>query len=271
MVDRMTFICENYGLHIVIPSYLIWQVFASDDDQDELSTEPDVLIESEDSDGMSGDEEDMFRNLLSRAGFSLTYGDNYTQLQVTLREKILTDASAIAGFLTGLRVYLDNPAKVKRMLLPAKVSTKGGGKKDSSKCDPSSTSLLNLLMGVSVLKQAIIDLLLDIMVECCQPSDERSSSYGSSSASSKTAPDSNGASSPPELIVEGELTDCACRNQYESAESDSDNFRRNLGLENAELSANEMSVKILEQCSCPPETPAIDLPGDESSDQASVV
>ncbi|KAH7840480.1 hypothetical protein Vadar_017529 [Vaccinium darrowii] len=46
---------------------------------------------------------------------------------VTLREKLLMDAGAIAGFLTGLRVYLDDPAKVKRLLLrvylddPAKV------------------------------------------------------------------------------------------------------------------------------------------------------
>ncbi|KAM0862356.1 hypothetical protein ACQ4PT_045307 [Festuca glaucescens] len=245
------------------------KVFASDDDQDELSTDPDELIESEDSDDMSGDEEDMFRNLLSRAEFSLTYGDNNTQPQVTLREKILTDASAIAGFLTGLRVYLHNPAKVKRMLVPTKGPTKGGGTKDSSKCDSSSTSLINLLMGVSVLKEAIIDLLLDIMVECCQPSDERSS-YGSSSESSKTAPDSNGASSPPELIiVVGELTECACRNQYETAESNTDNSRHNLALQNTELSAKEMPAKILEQASFPSETPANYLPGDGNSDQAS--
>ncbi|CAM0945240.1 unnamed protein product [Alopecurus aequalis] len=263
--DTVVFVCE-------IVDCCPWfdfsdlEVFASDDDQDELSTDPDELIESGDSDDMSGDEEDMFRNLLSRAGFSLTYGDNNTQPQVTLREKILTDASAIAGFLTGLRVYLDNPAKVKRLLLPTKVSTKGGGKKDSSKCDSSSTSLINLLMGVSVLKQAIIDLLLDIMVECCQPSDERSS-YGSSSESSKTAADSDGASSPPELIVEGELTECASRNQCETAESD--NSRHNLALQNTELSAKEMPAKIVDQASFPPVTPAVDLPGDESSDQAS--
>jgi hypothetical protein len=235
-----------------------------------LSTDRDELIESEVSDDMSGDEEDMFRNLLSRAGFSLTYGDNNTQPQVTLREKILTDASAIAGFLTGLRVYLDNPGKVKRMFLPTKVPTKGGGKKDSSKCDSSSTSLINLLMGVSVLKQAIIDLLLDIMVECCQPSDERSS-YGSSSQSSKTAPDSNGASSSPELIAEGELTECACRNQYETAESNSDDSRHNLAIQNTELSAKEMPGKILEQASFPAEPPAVYLLEDGSSDQVSLV
>ncbi|PWZ26419.1 hypothetical protein Zm00014a_027061 [Zea mays] len=64
------------------------EVWASDDDQDELSTDPDELVDSEESEDMSGDEEDMFRNLLLRAGFSLTYKDNYTQPQVILREKL---------------------------------------------------------------------------------------------------------------------------------------------------------------------------------------
>ncbi|CAH9127329.1 unnamed protein product [Cuscuta epithymum] len=146
------------------------EVLASEDDQDALTTDPDELIDSEDSEGISGDEEDIFRNLLSRAGFHLTYGDNPSQPQVTLREKLLMDAGAIAGFLTGLRVYLDDPAKVKRLLLPTKISGCNDVKK-LSKIDESSPSLMNLLMGVKVLQQAIIDLLLDIMVECCQPSE----------------------------------------------------------------------------------------------------
>lgn len=240
------------------------EVWASDDDQDELSTDPDELIDSEDSEDMSGDEEDMFQNLLSRAGFSLTYGDNYTQPQVTLREKILTDASAIAGFLTGLRVYLDNPAKVKRMLLPTKVSTKSGGKKDALKCDSSSTSLISLLMGVSALKQAIIDLLLDIMVECCQPSEE-----SGSSASLKASPDSNGASSPPELSVEGELTECECSNMYARAEPHSDVIQDSPAIQVADLAINKITANNLE-CACfPPETSAADLPADEGPEQAS--
>lgn len=81
------------------------------------------------------------------------------------------DAGAIAGFLTGLRVYLDDPAKVKRLLLPTKLSSGNEGKKVAKNDESSSPSLMNLLMGVKVLQQAIIDLLLDIMVECCQPSD----------------------------------------------------------------------------------------------------
>ncbi|CAL4968263.1 unnamed protein product [Urochloa decumbens] len=245
------------------------EVWASDDDQDELSTDPDELIDSEDSEDMSGDEEDMFHNLLSRAGFSLTYGDNHTQPQVTLREKILTDASAIAGFLTGLRVYLDNPAKVKRMLLPTKVSTKSGGKKDASKCDSSSTSLISLLMGVSALKQAIIDLLLDIMVECCQPSEE-----SGSSASTKASPDSNGAtsppdSSPPERSVEGELTECACSNAYPLAEPNSNDILYSPAIRDADLATDEIAANNLEHSCFPPETSATDLPADEGPEQVS--
>ncbi|CAN6273468.1 unnamed protein product [Urochloa humidicola] len=240
------------------------EVWASDDDQDELSMDPDELIDSEDSGDMSGDEEDMFRNLLSRAGFSLTYGDNHSQPQVTLREKILTDASAIAGFLTGLRVYLDNPAKVKRMLLPTKVSTKSGGKKDASKCDSSSTSLISLLMGVSALKQAIIDLLLDIMVECCQPSEE-----SGSSASTKPSPDSNGATSPPDLSIECELTECACSNVYAIAEPNSNDIRDSPAIRDGGLATDEITANNLEHSCFSAETSATDLPADEGPEQAS--
>ncbi|KAK4748324.1 hypothetical protein SAY87_014910 [Trapa incisa] len=167
--DTVVFVCE-------IMDCCPWfdfsdlEVLAFDEDQETLTTDPDELIDSEDSEGLSGDEEVIFRNLLSRAGFHLTYGDNPSQPQVTLREKLLMDAGAIAGFLTGLRVYLDDPAKVKRLLLPARFSGNADGKK-GTKTDGSSPSLMNLLMSVKVLQQAIIDLLLDIMVECCQPSE----------------------------------------------------------------------------------------------------
>lgn len=190
--DTVVFVCE-------ILDCCPWfefsdlEVFASEDDQDALTTDPDELIDSEDSEGIGGDEEDIFRNLLSRAGFHLTYGDNPSQPQVTLREKLLMDAGAIAGFLTGLRVYLDDPAKVKRLLLPTKLSGSSDGMK-VIKNDESSPSLMNLLMGVKVLQQAIIDLLLDIMVECCQPTE--ASSNGDLSDTNLKSPDGSGAASP---------------------------------------------------------------------------
>ncbi|XP_024360999.1 uncharacterized protein [Physcomitrium patens] len=178
--DTVVFVCE-------ILDCCPWfefsdlDVLISDDEQDALSTDPEELLDSDDSEGVSGDEEDIFRSLLARAGFHLSYGDNPpllldpSQLQITLREKLLMDAGAVAAFLAGLRVYLDDPAKVKRLLLPTKVSTTsaggGGGKNAAGRGEASSPSLMNLLMGVKVLQQAIVDLLLDIMVECCQPSE----------------------------------------------------------------------------------------------------
>ncbi|KAG9128959.1 hypothetical protein Leryth_014735 [Lithospermum erythrorhizon] len=182
-----TFLFVEELLHHVV------LVLASEDDQDALTTDPDELIDSEDSELISGDEEDIFRNLLSRAGFHLSYGDNSSQPQVTLREKLLMDAGAIAGFLTGLRVYLDDPAKVKRLLLPAKISGSIALKNDN-RSDESSPSLMNLLMGVKVLQQAIIDLLLDIMVECCQPSE--GTSNDDSSGDSSTSLDGSGTTCP---------------------------------------------------------------------------
>ncbi|KAL6344942.1 hypothetical protein AAG906_006705 [Vitis piasezkii] len=214
--DTVVFVCE-------ILDCCPWfefsdlEVLASEDDQDALTTDPDELIDSEDSEGISGDEEDIFRNLLSRAGFHLTYGDNPAQPQVTLREKLLMDAGAIAGFLTGLRVYLDDPAKVKRLLLPTKLSGSNDGKK-VTKTDESSPSLMNLLMGVKVLQQAIIDLLLDIMVECCQPS-EGNSNDDSSDENSKLSPGGSGAVSPLESDRENGATESGEFPVYERLDS----------------------------------------------------
>ncbi|RWW68410.1 hypothetical protein BHE74_00024064 [Ensete ventricosum] len=209
-------------------------VFASEDEQDALSTDPDELIESEDSEGISGDEEDMFRNLLSRAGFHLTYGDNPSQPQVTLREKLLIDAGAIAGFLTGLRVYLDDPAKVKRLLLPTKLSS------------------------------AIIDLLLDIMVECCQTSEGRTG-YDSSETSSKTSPGSNGANTPPEHSGDSEVsTEYARCDMYQRLEPGAEEISHTYAVQSSHLNTGEIVQKTnQEQHIFPPETSARDEPADD--------
>lgn len=228
---------------------------ASEDDQDALTTDPDELIDSEDSEGISGDEEDIFRNLLSRAGFHLTYGDNPSQPQVTLREKLLMDAGAIAGFLTGLRVYLDDPAKVKRLLLPTKLSGSNDGKK-ATKSDESSPSLMNLLMGVKVLQQAIIDLLLDIMVECCQPS-EASSNGDSSDANSKPSPGGSGAATPLESDRENGATESVQFPVYERLDSGIDEGSSASAVQSSDMNGLGIPEKALPgQPICPPETSA---------------
>ncbi|KAJ8751666.1 hypothetical protein K2173_025825 [Erythroxylum novogranatense] len=217
--DTVVFVCE-------IQDCCPWfefsdlEVLASEDDQDALTTDPDELIDSEDSEGISGDEEDMFRNLLSRAGFHLTYGDNPSQPQLTLREKLLMDAGAIAGFLTGLRVYLDDPAKVKRLLLPTKLS---GGK---------------------VLQQAIIDLLLDIMVECCQPS-EGSSSGDSSDGYSKPSLDGSGAASPLESDRESGTRESIKSPVYGRLDSGVDDPIRASAVQSSDISRVDVPGKAI--------------------------
>ncbi|XP_042453940.1 uncharacterized protein LOC122038319 [Zingiber officinale] len=260
--DTVVFICE-------ITDCCPWfefsdlEVLASEDEQDALSTDADDLIESEDSECISGDEEDVFRNLLSRAGFHLTYGDNPSQPQVTFREKLLMDAGAIAGFLSGLRVYLDNPAKVKRLLLPTKISSGGCSNKDASKGDANSPSLINLLMGVKVLQQAIIDLLLDIMVECCQPSEVRTG-YDSSEASSKNSPSSNEASSPPEPSGDNELsTEYATCDFYERLGHEVEEIKTTYGVQSSLLKTYERHKSNQDQSISPPETSAGDQPADD--------
>ncbi|XP_061952227.1 uncharacterized protein LOC133674941 isoform X2 [Populus nigra] len=240
--DTVVFVCE-------ILDCCPWfefsdlEVLASEDDQDALTTDPDELIDSDDSEGISGDEEDIFRNLLSRAGFHLTYGDNPSQPQVTLREKLLMDAGAIAGFLTGLRVYLDDPAKVKRLLLPTKLSGSNDAKK-ATKADESSPSLMNLLMGVKVLQQAIIDLLLDIMVECCQPS-EGSSNDDSSDAHPKPSLDGSGTASPLESDRESGATESARFPVHERLDSGLDDSTRASAVQSSDINGTGMPGQAL--------------------------
>ncbi|XP_052209829.1 uncharacterized protein LOC127813105 [Diospyros lotus] len=251
--DTVVFVCE-------ILDCCPWfefsdlEVLASEDDQDALTTDPDELIDSEDSEGISGDEEDIFRNLLSRAGFHLSYGDNPSQPQVTLREKLLMDAGAIAGFLTGLRVYLDDPAKVKRLLLPTKLSGGNDGKKATKTDD--SPSLMNLLMGVKVLQQAIIDLLLDIMVECCKPS-EGSSNEDQLDGNFKPSPDGSGAISPLESDRETGAMESAPLVAHNRLDSGMDEVTNTSAVQSSDMDENIMPDKTVRGLPiCPPETSA---------------
>ncbi|XP_004292979.1 PREDICTED: uncharacterized protein LOC101294045 [Fragaria vesca subsp. vesca] len=251
--DTVVFVCE-------ILDCCPWfefsdlEVFASEDDQDALTTDPDELVDSEDSEGVGGDEEDIFRNLLSRAGFHLTYGDNPSQPQVTLREKLLMDAGAIAGFLTGLRVYLDDPAKVKRLLLPTKLSGSSDGMK-VFKNDESSPSLMNLLMGVKVLQQAIIDLLLDIMVECCQPTE--GSCNGDLSDANSKIPDGSGAASPLQSDRDNGATESVHCPVYERLDNSADESTSASAVQSSDMHGVGIPGKPLPgQPTCPPETSA---------------
>eukprot|EP00898_Chlorokybus_atmophyticus_P004102 jgi/Chlat1/4693/Chrsp3S05628 len=168
---------------------------SSDDEPDVLSTDPEELLDDDSEEDDSEDDlhedlnepQEIFRSLLARAGFSLGgYSGEQdgapalldpSQLQAALRERLLMDAGAVAAFLAGLRVYLDDPARVRRLLLPTVTPSRSGSGLHLSEEDDdelpldveedTSPSVMHLLMGVKVLQQAIVDLLLDIMLECC--------------------------------------------------------------------------------------------------------
>jgi hypothetical protein len=94
------------------------------------------------------------------------------QLQAALQERLLMDPSSVGAFLTGLRLYLDEPGKLKRLLMPTKLPGmmgKGRGGLGEYSHSFTTPSLIDLLMGVKVLQQDVLDLLLDIMVVCCTP------------------------------------------------------------------------------------------------------
>ncbi|KAF3779789.1 Ubiquitin carboxyl-terminal hydrolase 13 [Nymphaea thermarum] len=262
--DTVVFVCEILDCCPWF-EFADLEVLASDDDQDALSTDPDELIDSEDSEGISGDEEDIFKNLLARAGVHLSYGENPSQPQVTLREKLLMDAGAIAGFLTGLRVYLDDPMKVKRLLLPTKLSGIAVSKKDAGKGDAGSPSLMNLLMGVKVLQQAIIDLLLDIMVECCQPSEANKADEASDERSKYASGSISACSLEPVIVNEViELTHFPVQQRLDTVQNEVCNAQ---AVQSSDMKSIDSLGTFSSHSSSPPETSASDALADDMSNK----
>lgn len=158
---------------------MFFQVFASEDEKEEtLTTEPDSSEEEStatdsDEDGPSTvvDTDELFRSLLLGAGFRLPSG-SLPEPSAFLRANVLADTGAFSGFLSGLRVSLSHPDKVKQIVPPSTRCTGDGwactGTFRSLQDYPAElTNLISLVLRSS-LKQAIVDLFLDTMGECCE-------------------------------------------------------------------------------------------------------
>ncbi|KAJ4765159.1 TRAF-like family protein [Rhynchospora pubera] len=159
------------------------EVFASEDEKEEtLMTEPDSSEEESsasdsDEDGPSAvvDTEELLQSLLLAAGFHLPpeISPCIPEPSACRAANILADTGAFSGFLTGLRVSLSQPDKVKQILLPRTRSTGDGwactGTSRSIQDNSAeSTNLINLLLRSNLLKEAIVELFLEIMVDCCE-------------------------------------------------------------------------------------------------------
>lgn len=173
---------------------LFFQVFASEDEKEEtLTTEPDSS--EEESTATDSDEEvrstvidtdELFRTLLLSAGFHLPSKTSPSSPEPStfLRENVL-DTGAFSGLLTGLRVSLSHLDKVKQILPPITRCTGDGGACTGtlrSSLQDYPAEFINLIKLVlrSSLKEAIVDLFLDTMVECC----EEASTSGNADANS---------------------------------------------------------------------------------------
>ncbi|KAF3338646.1 MATH domain and coiled-coil domain-containing protein [Carex littledalei] len=169
------------------------EVFASENEKEEtLTTEPDSS--EEESTATDSDEEvrstvidtdELFRTLLLSAGFHLPSKTSPSSPEPStfLRENVL-DTGAFSGFLTGLRVSLSHPDKVKQILPPRTRCTGDNwactGPLRSLQDYPAELTNLIKLVLRSSLKEAIVDLFLDTMVECC----EEASTSGDADANS---------------------------------------------------------------------------------------
>lgn len=121
--------------------------------------------------------------------------------------------------------------------------------------------MIDLLMRVKALPQAIVDLLLDIMVECCQPSEWRAEN--DPEANSLNSPGSDEASSSLEPIVNSELsTDYARCNLYERLGLEFEGISNLYAVQSSLTKTHERQRSNRVQSIFPPEISARDQPPD---------
>jgi hypothetical protein len=161
----------------------IAEVYASDDDGDALSTDPDELLDSDDSDCDTGceaeDEEDVFCSILARCRAVMNYIDSPLHVsdpsafQAILADRLQSDDGLFGEFLAGLRTHLEDPAKLYALLAPTSQPPSDSRMPQlpafgaTPQPAPPAPSLLSLLMGIKCLQLPIVDLLLDVTISAC--------------------------------------------------------------------------------------------------------
>ncbi|KAL0051235.1 hypothetical protein WJX82_004155 [Trebouxia sp. C0006] len=155
----------------------------TEEEADDLSTDPDELLELENGDPIPSEaDEELFHSLLAKAGMHLANAEgdeslvhlDADALQAALRDKLLQDHSVLAAFLTGLRMYLEDPTKIKQLLVlvtpvsPPVLPQQSGTHPQTNQAVVKGSCLMDMLMTVQALQYPLLDLLLDVMLMCCQ-------------------------------------------------------------------------------------------------------
>ncbi|BDA47782.1 probable MATH domain and coiled-coil domain-containing protein At3g at N-terminal half [Coccomyxa sp. Obi] len=81
-------------------------------------------------------------------------------LQAMLADQLKDDDEAVDAYVAGLCAYMDSPSRVKRLLLPL------SGQDDDA---PQRLCLLDFLCTVVPLRDSVVRLVLDKMIQCCSP------------------------------------------------------------------------------------------------------
>jgi hypothetical protein len=139
------------------------------------SSEEESTATDSDEDGLSTiNTDELVRSLIHGASlrFPSRSFSSLPEPSAFLHANVLADTGAFSGFLSGLRVSLSQSKKVKQIVPPLTSSTDDGcaftGTFRSLQDYPAElTNLVSLVLQTS-LKQAIVDLFLDTMVECCE-------------------------------------------------------------------------------------------------------
>lgn len=155
----------------------------TEEEADDLSTDPDELLELENGNPIPSEaDEELFHSLLAKAGMHLANAEgdeslvhlDADALQAALRDKLLQDHSVLAAFLTGLRMYLEDPTKIKQLLVlvtpisPPAMPQHSGAQPHAAHAMVKGSCLMDMLMTVQALQYPLLDLLLDVMLMCCQ-------------------------------------------------------------------------------------------------------
>ncbi|GMH39219.1 hypothetical protein BSKO_07117 [Bryopsis sp. KO-2023] len=138
----------------------VWEEITSTEDvgsssskRTALTTVNDVSDEESSEYNSKSDVEEMFQCVLSgQHGEDVAMPELDTSMLRASCSKFVGDAGAVSSFIAGLRHCLNDPAKVQRLVMPAQGGT--------------SSSLLDLLLNIRGLATPLLDMLLDIMVDC---------------------------------------------------------------------------------------------------------
>ncbi|KAL7168455.1 hypothetical protein ACSBR2_038819 [Camellia fascicularis] len=210
-----------------------------DDSQNAFSNDRDEFTHSKFSEVNSEIEDDIFESILFRAGLDIALHQDSCS-ESCIRKKIWMGADWMCHTMNKLCIYLGEPVKAKDLLSAVKNLVCC----DVNRHAESPPFLMNLWTVVKISQQAIIDLLLDIMVESCQHSETRSS-VDCYDSSLKPSGHTNGDASEGQFLRQSGPEDSGQSAKYETLASWVDGSSSMCAVEGLEEEITDIPEKAI--------------------------